>query len=141
VLLRSGVEKVFHKIDLKPGKPIWFGTKGRTLVFGLPGNPVSAQATFALVVAPALAALRGEPRPRPALEPALLDGPAPREGARLTFRPAALRRDGKGRLRARLLPWNGSGDFVNFARADALLRRAPGAPAARRGEECEVLLL
>ena len=37
---------------LKPGKPTWFGTRGQTLVFGLPGNPVSAMVTFALLVAP-----------------------------------------------------------------------------------------
>ena len=141
VLERAGVERVFHRVDIKPGKPVWFGTKGTTLVFGLPGNPVSAQVTFALLVAPALAALRGEPDPGPAFHPAFFDGSAPREGGRLTYRPAALHRDGKGRLRARLLPWNGSGDFVNFARAGALVRRAPKAPAARNGEPCEVVLL
>ncbi len=140
-LERAGVERVFHRVDLKPGKPAWFGTRGGTLVFGLPGNPVSAQVTFALLVAQAIAALRGEAEPGPALVPALLEGGAVREGGRLTFRPAALRRDGKGRLRARLLPWNGSGDFVNFALAQALVRREPRAPAARDGDPCEVLLL
>ena len=141
LLVRAGVRKVFHRIDLKPGKPAWFGVKGRTLVFGLPGNPVSAQVVFALLVAPALAALRGEPEPGPARCPALLEGPAPREGGRTAWRPAAVRRDGRGRLRARLLPWNGSGDFVNFAKAGALLLRPARAPAARGGEPCEVILL
>jgi len=54
-----GVEQAFWGVSLKPGKPIWFGTRGETLVFGLPGNPVSAMVTFILLVRPALVALAG----------------------------------------------------------------------------------
>jgi molybdopterin molybdotransferase len=53
-----GVEQVFWRVALQPGKPTWFGRRGNTLVFGLPGNPVSAVVTFALFVRPALAALQ-----------------------------------------------------------------------------------
>jgi molybdopterin molybdotransferase len=58
-LLELGVEQSFWGIALKPGKPTWFGTRGDTLVFGLPGNPVSAMVTFLLLVRPALTALGG----------------------------------------------------------------------------------
>ena len=54
-----GVEESFWGVALKPGKPTWFGTRGDTLVFGLPGNPVSAMVTFVLLVRPALAVLSG----------------------------------------------------------------------------------
>src|SRR5205807_1547202 len=54
-----GVEEVFWGVALRPGKPTWFGTRDETLVFGLPGNPVSAMVTFHLFVRPALAALVG----------------------------------------------------------------------------------
>jgi molybdopterin molybdotransferase len=54
-----GVEERFWGVALKPGKPTWFGTRGKTLVFGLPGNPVSAMVTFHLFVRPALRALAG----------------------------------------------------------------------------------
>ena len=48
---------------LKPGRPTWFGTRGKSLVFGLPGNPVSAAVTFLLLARPALIAMSGaEPR-------------------------------------------------------------------------------
>ncbi len=60
-----GVEERFWGVRLRPGKPTWFGTRGGTLAFGLPGNPVSALVTFLLFVRPALAALQGgrsEPR-------------------------------------------------------------------------------
>ena len=56
---RCGVEKVFHKVRLKPGKPVWFGVLRRaggatTLVFGLPGNPASSLVCFELFVRPAV---------------------------------------------------------------------------------------
>jgi len=54
-----GVEERFWGVALKPGKPTWFGTRGDTLVFGLPGNPVSAMVVFLLLVRPALVALAG----------------------------------------------------------------------------------
>jgi len=53
------VRERFWGVALKPGRPSWFGTRERTLVFGLPGNPVSAMVTFTLFVAPALRALAG----------------------------------------------------------------------------------
>ena len=58
-LAELGVEESFWGVALKPGKPTWFGTRGDTLVFGLPGNPVSAMVTFILLVRPALAVLSG----------------------------------------------------------------------------------
>jgi molybdopterin molybdotransferase len=58
-LAELGVEEVFWRVALQPGKPTWFGRRGGTLVFGLPGNPVSAVVTFSLFVRPALAALQG----------------------------------------------------------------------------------
>lgn len=54
-----GVEEEFWRVALKPGGPTWFGTKGETLVFGLPGNPVSAMVTFLLLARPALVVLAG----------------------------------------------------------------------------------
>jgi molybdopterin molybdotransferase len=58
-LAALGVDEVFWGVALQPGKPTWFGTRGDTLVFGLPGNPVSAYVTFTLFARPALAALQG----------------------------------------------------------------------------------
>jgi molybdopterin molybdotransferase len=63
-LANLGVEEVFWRVALQPGKPTWFGRRGGSLVFGLPGNPVSAVVTFSLFVRPALAALQGRPEER-----------------------------------------------------------------------------
>jgi molybdopterin molybdotransferase len=61
-----GVEEVFWGVSVKPGKPISFGVRDATVVFGLPGNPVSALVGFELFVRPALRALQGfaDPLPR-----------------------------------------------------------------------------
>jgi len=58
-LAELGVEEIFWGVSLKPGKPTWFGRLGHRLVFGLPGNPVSAMVTFQLFARPALRALMG----------------------------------------------------------------------------------
>jgi molybdopterin molybdotransferase len=63
-----GVEEVFWRVAVKPGKPVSFGTRGATLVFGLPGNPVSTLVGFELFVRPALRALEGERDPGPRWE-------------------------------------------------------------------------
>jgi len=54
ILLELGVELDFWRINMRPGKPLMFGTKGKTLVFGLPGNPVSALVTAVVFIKPAL---------------------------------------------------------------------------------------
>ena len=72
VLERLGVEEVFWGVAMRPGKPLAFGTRGRTLVFGLPGNPVSSLVGSLLFVRPALLALQGDPEPGPAYRPGTL---------------------------------------------------------------------
>jgi molybdopterin molybdotransferase len=61
-LTELGVEQHFWRVALRPGRPTWFGSHGAKLVFGLPGNPVSAMVTFLLFVAPALRAIEGRPQ-------------------------------------------------------------------------------
>jgi len=57
--IELGVEERFWRVALRPGRPTWFGSRDQQLVFGLPGNPVSAMVTFLLFVAPALRAIQG----------------------------------------------------------------------------------
>ena len=104
-----GVEAVFHKVRVKPGKPIWFGVgRGRgdrpgPLVFGLPGNPASGLIGFLLFVRPALEALAGRggtPGPLPSKSLAI---PFRHRGDRPTYHPARLEGD-----RVVPLDWAGS---------------------------------
>ena len=77
-----GVEEVFWRVAVKPGKPVSFGVRGRTLVFGLPGNPVSSLVGFELFVRPALLSLQGHADPLPRFEPGRLAAAAKRNDAR-----------------------------------------------------------
>jgi molybdopterin molybdotransferase len=67
-----GIEEAFWGVAVKPGKPLWFGVRGQTLVFGLPGNPVSSLVCFELFVRPAVLALQGASEPLPRFEPGRL---------------------------------------------------------------------
>jgi molybdopterin molybdotransferase len=80
-----GVEEIFWRVSIKPGKPISFGTRGGTLVFGLPGNPVSALVGCELFVKPALRAMQGLADPLPRYEPGRLSAGLRRNGERDEF--------------------------------------------------------
>ena len=80
-----GVDEVFWRVRIKPGKPLWFGRRGPTLVFGLPGNPLSAIVCTALFVLPALRLLRGEADPGPHFDRGRLGEPAGPSDNRTTF--------------------------------------------------------
>jgi molybdopterin molybdotransferase len=77
-----GVQEVFWRVAVKPGKPVSFGVRGRTLVFGLPGNPVSSLVAFELFVRPALSALQRAADPLPRFETGRLTRSVRRNAAR-----------------------------------------------------------
>ena len=139
-LLELGATFLFTKVAIKPGAPLVFGRRGGTLVFGLPGNPVSAQVTFDLFVRPALLKMQGArvvSRPRVRVE--LLAGVKNRSG-RKSHVPARVRFEG-GRLVARPLRSMGSGDLAAHARANALVVIEADRPQAVAGETAEAVLL
>jgi molybdopterin molybdotransferase len=89
-----GVEEIFWRVSIKPGKPVSFGVRGDTLVFGLPGNPVSALVGCELFVKPALRALQGLEQPLPRYEPGRLGAALRRTAERDEFVRARSRVDG-----------------------------------------------
>jgi molybdopterin molybdotransferase len=99
-LAELGVEELFWRVRLKPGKPLWFGRRGETLVFGLPGNPLSSLVCFLVFVAPALDRLHGETEARPTYVRGRLAVPAEAEDGRTTFLTARLERAEDGTLLA-----------------------------------------
>lgn len=124
LLAEQGVEKVFHKVQLKPGKPLWFGkqeaTETPTLVFGLPGNPASSLVCFHLFVRTALNEMMGRSQASPFVSGFLLTRDFVNPGNRPVFFPAfASRKDGGGATIAPL-NWKGSADLATLAQANAL---------------------
>jgi molybdopterin molybdotransferase len=115
-----GVEEVFWRVAIKPGKPVAFGVRGETLVFGLPGNPVSSLVGCELFAKPALRALQGLSDPLPRFEPGRLATPLRRNAARDELVRARSRLDRDGVV---LEPLSGqeSHMIVHSAAADALV--------------------
>ena len=94
-LASLGVQEVFWRVSLQPGRPTWFGVRDKTLVFGLPGNPVSVVVTFCLFVRPALLAMQGAlPRAQPLSEVALGAAVARNPRREQALRVRLERRDG-----------------------------------------------
>ena len=115
-----GVEEVFWRVSIKPGKPVSFGVRGDTLVFGLPGNPVSALVGCELFVKPALRALQGVADPLPRFEPGTLAAGLRRNQERDEFVRARSQVDGDALV---LDPVTGqeSHMIVRSSAADALV--------------------
>lgn len=140
VLVNLGVQMDFWKLAIRPGKPLMFGTRGKTLIFGLPGNPVSALVTAMIVVLPALRAMAGDLRP---LAPRLtlpLATSLPPNGARRHFIRATLdpRDDG---TRALPMSETSSGHSSSFANAEALIIQPENDPGRAAGLPVDVILL
>lgn len=144
VLEELGVEQVFHKVSVKPGKPLWFGIRrheaGDRLVFGLPGNPVSSLVCFELFARPAIARLAGRDDGALAETTAALAAEFRHRGQRPTFHPARLSRQGENSV-VELLAWRGSGDLSALAEANALACFPAGDRQHPRGAVTRVLRL
>ncbi len=140
VLAELGCEQRFWKVAMKPGKPFVFGTRGAKLVFGLPGNPVSAVVTFLVLVRPALMKLRGFGRidPAPVMAEAAADLVNAR-GDRTHFMRARLERDGQ-RLLVRPLSRQGSHMISTLTEADCLVE-VPACQVIAAGSRVPVMLL
>jgi molybdopterin molybdotransferase len=141
VLDALGVTTHFREVRVKPGKPLLFGTGPQgQLVFGLPGNPVSAFVAFELFVRPAVRILGGHAEAGPRTIRLPLAAPVAETNDRPTYRPAKLEW-GEGGWQVRALPWTGSPDLVGAQPADALLALPAGDTRADRGGVMDVIVL
>ena len=143
VLESLAVKQVFHKVSLRPGKPLWFGILaadgGDKLVFGLPGNPVSSLVCFELFVRPALARMSGRDAGCRTVR-AQLNANHRTRGDRTTYYPArTVPRDGP--LEVEPLNWKGSADLRTLADADCLIGFPGGSREYRVGDWVDVRML
>jgi molybdopterin molybdotransferase len=139
VLKGMGAEFYFDAVAIRPGKPAVFGRCRDTLVFGLPGNPVSTMVTFQLFVTPAIDLLGGaEARALPLLEATLGEGL--REKTGLThFLPARVEWDAMGAPQVKALAWQGSGDIAALSRANCFVVVPGDRQEIAAGEKISVL--
>ncbi len=141
VLKELGAEIFFERVALRPGKPTVFARMGKTLVFGLPGNPVSVAVTFNLFARAALRAMQGAKDLELAEETAVLARDVKGSIGRESYLPAVLRTDEKGTLLAEPLKWGGSSDFVAFTRATALIKVPVGIRTVAEDSRVRILRL
>ena len=138
-LVAAGAELHLWKVNMRPGKPITFGTLDGRPVFGLPGNPVSAMVTFELFVRPALLAMQGRRRvARPRLQAVAAERIA-NPGSRRGYLRVTLQ-EREGRWRARLTGQQGSGILRSMVAADGLAVVPPDTTVAI-DDEVEVLVI
>ena len=128
-----GVDEVFWGVAVKPGKPLSFGTRNSTLVFGLPGNPVSSLVGALLFVRPALLALQGSADPGPAFESARTSTALRRNAHRDEFLRATRSFGGDG-VTVEAIVGQDSHMIVRASSADALVHVPRGAGEIPAGE-------
>lgn len=130
----AGAQIDFWKIAMRPGKPLMAGQLGNALVLGLPGNPVSAFVTAILFAQPLIAALSGAPDPLPKRHKAILGSDLP-PVAKRTDHIRAILAEG----RATPIGLNDSAALRALARANALIVRPSGSPAAQAGDAVDII--
>ena len=135
-LERWGAEIAFWKVAMKPGKPLLVARRGKQVVLGLPGNPVSSYVTAFLFLLPLLRRLAGAAQPLPSPVRLALAGETREIGSRMEF----VRAVQTGGTVAPLAQQDSSG-LRALASANALIRREIGAPAAQDGALVEAYLL
>lgn len=141
-LRQLGAEIFFERVALRPGKPTVFAQlPNGTLVFGLPGNPVSVSVTFNLFARAAILAMQGAKQTELDGETALLDKSVKGAMERESYLPATLRTNDEAQLIAEPLKWGGSSDFVAFARARALIVVAQDTRIVEAGAKVQIVYL
>lgn len=140
-LKRAGVNEVFHKVAMKPGKPVWFGQQsgaGECSVFGLPGNPVSSMVCFELFVRTGLRRFQGIDPAVPQLRPVSVACSWEYRSDRPTWFPARIEM-GPGGLQVHPVDWKGSADLRSCVEANCSLALPAGEIRLAAGQAVDVL--
>ncbi|WP_134725701.1 gephyrin-like molybdotransferase Glp [Paracoccus luteus] len=135
-----GIDRAFHRIAMRPGKPLMAGRLGTSAMLGLPGNPVSAMVCAVLFLQPLLRAMQGDPAPGPRLRHGVLGTALAAEGDRQHYLRATRTEDGEGIV---VTPFadQDSARVRLMARADSLLVRPAGDAAKPAGSPVRFIAL
>ncbi|MEO8862772.1 MAG: molybdopterin molybdotransferase MoeA [Candidatus Saccharimonadales bacterium] len=140
VMEELGVEMLFHGVQQRPGKPLWFGKHtGGTVVFALPGNPVSTFLCTYKYVLPLLRSGLGMKAPAPTN--AVLSNDIQFDAKLNYFKQVKLRTDNEGHLMAYPISSNGSGDFIGLADADGFLELPFSRQPFKKGQTYSVVAI
>ena len=137
LLKELGVEEIFWKIKFKPGKPLFFGRRGKTWIFGLPGNPASSYVLFEEFVRPALRKMMGRRVLEESMVKATLEIPITKTYNRLHFMRGLLHEE-NGEFRVRPLKFQGSHSIGSLVGSNALIRVEADSPSIPAGSKVSV---
>jgi len=136
---QAGAEIIFHKIAIKPGKPVLFAVLDHKLIFGVPGNPVSTLICFETLIIPAARKMAGEKNYlKPKLSARLIKDVNIKPG-RLKLRHAKITSE-NGELLAEIVPTHGSADLLSTAASNGMVIIEPGATSIKAGDAVDVIL-
>ena len=138
-LKAENISMAFHRVALRPGRPLLLGLAGKLRVLGLPGNPVSSYVCACLFLVPLLRKLQGRLDFLPTPLPAVLGADMRENDHRQDYLRARIGYGADGRLTAVPHERQDSSMQALLVSSDGLLIRAPHAPAAKAGEPCQVL--
>ncbi len=139
VLEQMGMERLFWRVQMKPGKPLLCGRLGETWIFGLPGNPISCVVGFLVFIEPLLRILHGERKLESYKVRARLTREVRKKDARRTFMTATLSRTAEGSLAVTPTAKQGSAMMQALAQADAFLIVPEECASIAAGEWVDVL--
>lgn len=140
VLKEAGVRIYFEKVALRPGKPVIFGKKDKTLIFALPGNPVASLVTFELFIYPAMRKLMGFSSLGRTTVAALLETDISTKRRRREFRPAWCQWK-ENTWSVSLVEWHGSADLLATTKANCLLIIPEETETFSKGQLIDIILL
>lgn len=141
VLTEQGLNQIFHKIAMRPGKPLLFGKMGDLTVFGMPGNPVSTGVCSMLYLKRALSVMLAMTDIDAPYEMAVLGEDLAANDLRQDYLRARLKTDENGDRLVMPFSRQDSAMQARFAEADCLIVRPPHAQALKTGARVEILLL
>ena len=140
VLLDLGFDLKIKKIKMKPGKPLAFGVKGKSVFFGLPGNPVSTLIAFIEFVRPVLLKFMGNSSYEKPLVEAILDDELVKKPERLHFVRGCFRIK-EGKIHVKVTGAQGSGILKSMSKANCLIILKEGLKLVRQGELVPIQLI
>ncbi|MFC2081036.1 gephyrin-like molybdotransferase Glp [Bacteroidota bacterium] len=135
-LEKAGYRKIFHKVAIKPGMPLWFGLKNGIYCFGLPGNPVSTFVQFEYVIKPFLYALMGAEFKSLIIEMPLLKEVKRKKSDRDSIIPVRVLKDGVSPIE-----YHGSAHINAIPEAEGFIMLRAGTTHLKKGEKIDVRLL
>jgi molybdopterin molybdotransferase len=141
VLKAKNMNQIFHKIAMRPGKPLLFGKISDLVVFGMPGNPVSTGVCSMLFLKRALSIMLGMAESEEPLQSVVLGQDLGANDQRQDYLRARLENSPAGKRVVRPFSKQDSGMQAHFAEADCLIVRKPHAEPIKAGQRVEVMLL